>query len=182
MEKAQKVAAVEELTANFTQAQIAICGDYRGLTVAQMTKLRKELKKAGATSVVVRNTLGRISAKNANSSASSSELERFVQTLKGPSFVIFSKDDPIAPTKALAAFLKEKNNEKFKVKGAWFEGAYVDAAGVDALSKMPGRAEVMASLLRVILAPATQLVRLINEPGSQVVRVIDAQRQNLEKQ
>ena len=178
MNRAEKQSEVDTLAGYFSNAQLAVCGDYRGLTVAQVTKLRKELRKAGARSKVVKNTLGKLSAKKANA-AGGAEFEKFLATLKGPSFVIFSSDDPVAPAKALAQFVKD--NDKFKVKGAWFEGAYVDAAGVAALSKMPGRAEIMASLLRVMLAPATQLVRLVNEPASLLVRAIEAHRQNLEK-
>jgi large subunit ribosomal protein L10 len=181
MDKAEKQAELEFLNGHFTKAQIAFCSDYRGLTVAQVTKLRKELRKAGAEACVVKNTLGRLSATktltpNAKSAA---ELEKFTKVLKGPSMVVFSNSDPVAPAKVLTDFAK--GHDKLKIKGAYFEGAFMDTAGVQALSKMPGRTELLSMLLRVISAPATQIVRLLNAPGTQVTRVIDAHRQNLEK-
>ena len=182
MNKAEKLAEVEFLVGCLTKAQIAFCCDYRGLTVGQVTKLRKDLRKAGANAAVVKNTLGRLSAKKVYEAGSKeAELAKFIGTLKGPSMLIFSDEDPVAPSKAISQFLAVKGNEKFTVKGAWFEGTFVDAAGVEALSKMPGRAETLSMLLRVINAPATQLVRTIQEPGAQLVRLIEAHRQNLEK-
>jgi len=72
-----------------------------------------------------------------------------------------------------------KANDQFRVKGCWLDGAYVDAAGVDSLSKMPGREETFAMLLSLISAPATRLVRVLSEPGAQVVRSIEAYRKKL---
>jgi large subunit ribosomal protein L10 len=180
MERAEKDAEIEFLTDSFSKAQICLCGDYRGLTVAQVTKLRKELRKSGAHAHVVKNTLGKLSAEKVHKGKiSDAELSKFTDVLAGPSFVIFSDEDPVGPAKALAEFAK--GNEKFKIKGALFEGSFVDPSGVEALSKMPGRTELLASLLRVINGPATQLARLLQAPGAQVTRVIEAQRQNLEK-
>ncbi len=181
MERAEKQAEVEYLSGCFSKAPIAFCGDYRGLTVAQVTKLRKDLRKAGAHACVVKNTLGRISAQKALTpmAKSAAEVEKFVGMFKGPSMVVFSGEDPVAPAKVLADFVK--TNDKLKVKGAYFEGAFVDAAGVLALSKMPGKKEVLSMLLRVISAPATQIVRLLSAPATQTVRVLDGHRQNIEK-
>ena len=180
MDRAEKAAEIEYLTGCFSKSQITFCCDSRGLTVGQVTTLRKELRKSGAYASLVKNTLGRISASKVHKGkVKDVELEKFDDTLVGPSFVVFSNDDPVAPAKALAQFAK--GNEKFKIKGALFEGAFVDPSGVEALSKMPGRAEILAGLLRIINGPATQLVRLLQAPGTQTVRVLDAQKQKLEK-
>lgn len=179
MERAVKEAELEKLVANFTSAQVAICADYRGLTVAKMTELRRELRKAGSTAKVVRNTLARIAVNKVEGGrgAKPAEVEKFLGTINGPTFVVISQNDPIAPTKVLAKFAKD--NEKFRVKGCWLDGAFVDAAGVDSLSKMPGREETFAMLLSLISAPATRLVRVLSEPGAQVVRSIEAYRKKL---
>lgn len=177
MERAEKGEVIDSLKASFSKAQIALCADYRGLTVQEVTVLRRELKKTGAYAKVVKNTLARIALKKGENSGGA--FEQFVSTFHGPSFVIFSDNDPVGPAKVIEQFCKGK--DKFKVKGAWLDGQFVDAAGVDALSKMPGKAEVLSMLLRVISAPATQIVRLLQAPSEQVVRVIDAQRQNIEK-
>ena len=179
MDRAERQAEVEYLAGCFTKSQIVLCADYRGLTVGQVTGLRKELKKSGATAQVVKNKLGHLSLKKAKAgNTKDAEIEKFRSVLKGPSLVIFA-DDPVGPAKALAQF--KKANEIFTIKGALFEGAFIDPAGVDVLSKMPGRAETLAGLLRLINGPATQLARLLSAPSGQVVRVLEAQRQNLEK-
>ena len=179
MEKAEKQVELNSLISDFAKASVTVCADYRGLTVSQITNLRRELKKAGSTGRVVKNTLARlaVSKVEAEKSANAAELEKFLGTLVGPTIVITSVDDPIGPTKALVKFAKE--NDKFRVKGCWLDGAYVDAAGVDSLSKMPGREETFAMLLSLISAPATRLARVISEPGAQVVRSIEAYRKKL---
>jgi large subunit ribosomal protein L10 len=178
MDRQEKRQEVEFLNDCFTKAQIALCADYRGLTVAQVTKLRRELTKVGARARVVKNTLARIAVQDVFKSAEQAELERFTKIFDGPSFVVFSEKDPVAPSKVLATFAKD--NEKFSIKGAWFEGAFVDKSGVGQLATMPGKEELLGKLLNLLLAPATQLVRLMQAPGTQLVRVLDAQRAKLE--
>lgn len=175
MNKAEKNAEIETLLGYFKGAAIAICTHYQGLTVGQVSALRSDLRKAGAKARVSKNTLIRLAAKR--SAGDNSGIDPFVEKVEGPNLVVFC-DDPVAPAKVLAKFAKD--NEKFKVKGAWFEGKYIDATGVDTLSKMPGKAELLATLLRLINTPATQLVRVISAPGTQTVRVLDAVRTKLE--
>jgi len=177
MNRAEKQVEVDTLAGHLAKAQVALCADYRGLTVAQITKLRRELRKAGSFGKVVKNTLARLSVSKSHSEAKSEEINKFISTLEGPSFVAYSFEDPIAPTKVLAAFAKE--NEKFRVKGCWLDGVFVDAAGVVQLSKMPGRNETLSMLLNLISAPATQLVRLLSEPAALTVRTLEAQRKKL---
>lgn len=178
MTRSDKTLELESLSSNFEKSVVAVCADYRGMTVAQMTKLRSDLRKAGSVGRVVKNTLARLSVERTATEKKQGEKERFIQTLEGPSFVVFSFEDPIAPTKVLAEFAKK--NEKFRVKGCWLDGAFVDPAGVTELSKMPGRLETLSMLLGLISAPATRLARVLNESGSQVARVVDAQRKKLE--
>lgn len=179
MDKADKEVALSALVGSFTKAQIAVCADPRGLTVAKITELRRELRKVGASGKVVRNTLARIAVKQVEGGKGSreQEIEKFLGTIVGPTLVVTSDSDPIGPTKVLVKFAKA--NDKFRVKGCWLDGAYVDAAGVDSLSNMPGREETFAMLLSLISAPATRLVRLLSEPGAQVARVVEANRKKL---
>ena len=179
MDRAQKQVELEAIGAAFANAQVALCADYRGLTVAQVTKLRKELRKNGARGKVVKNTLARLAADKAYKDVDSAQRQKFMELFHGPSLVIYSDTDPVAPAKVLVAFAKD--NEKLQIKGGWVDGQFIDKAGATALSKMPGREETLAKLLALIAAPATQLVRLLGTPGTQVTRVIDAQRQKLEK-
>jgi large subunit ribosomal protein L10 len=166
MERAQKESELAQLVDNFTKAQVAVCADYRGLTVSKITQLRRELRSVGAEAKVV------------GDSGNTAELERFIKVIEGPTLVVVSFNDPVTPAKVLTKFAKDAK-DKFRVKGCWLDGAYVDPAGVDALSMMPGREETFAMLLRLMQEPATRFARLLNEPGSQLVRVIEAQRKKL---
>ena len=177
MDKAEKQVELESIVGSFSKAQVAVCADYRGLTVAQVTKLRSELKKAGCEARVVKNTLARLAVNKVTEGGKQDEVTKFLGTIVGPTLVVTNATDAIAPTKVLVKFAKE--NDKFRVKGCWLDGAYVDAAGVDSLSKMPGREETFAMLLSLISAPATRLVRVISEPGAQVARSIEAYRKKL---
>ncbi|MFN4896191.1 MAG: 50S ribosomal protein L10 [Pseudomonadota bacterium] len=178
MDRTEKQAELDLLIGKFTRSQVAVCADYRGLTVAKITELRRELRQAGSEGRVVRNTLARIAATKTADGAKAGELEKFLESIVGPTLVVTCENDPIAPTKVLAKFAKA-NADKFRVKGCWLDGAYVDAAGVDSLSKMPGREETFAMLLALINEPATRMVRLMSEPSAQVVRSIEAYRKKL---
>jgi large subunit ribosomal protein L10 len=179
MERAEKQAELDLLVNRFTNSQVTVCADYRGLTVAKITELRRELKKSGSEGRVVRNTLARLAVnKVTGSDAKQDQVTKFLDSIVGPTLVVTCDKDPIAPTKVLAKFAKE-NAEKFRVKGCWLDGAYVDAAGVESLSKMPGREETFAMLLALINEPATRLVRVMSEPSAQVVRSIEAYRKKL---
>jgi len=179
MERAEKEAEVALLTEKFSKAQVALCGNYRGLTVSKITELRKALYAQGAVGRVVKNTLAKISVEQALVDADSAERDKMVATFAGPTFLVFSEVDPVSPAKVLADFMKE--NKAFVVKGAWLDGTFVDENGVGDLSKMPGKEELLGKLLNLMMAPATQLVRTIQAPGSQTVRVLEAQRKKLEE-
>lgn len=178
MESAEKQTEIEMLTGCFKESVVALCAEYRGLTVAQVTTLRKKLHESGAKARVSRNTLARISAERVHEGAKKEELNKFVECLTGPNVLVFAKDDPVAPAKVLAEFAK--GNNKLIIKGGWMEGAYVDTAGVTTLSTMPGKNETLAKLLALIAAPATQLVRLLQAPAQQTVQVLEGHRKNLE--
>ncbi len=179
MERSEKQAELGLLVDKFTKSQVAVCVDYRGLTVAKMSELRRELRKAGSEGRVVRNTLARLAVNKIATERGSSpgEVERFLSTIVGPTLVVTCDNDPIAPTKVLAKFAK--TNDKFRVKGCWLDGAYVDPAGVTSLSMMPGREETFAMLLRLMMEPATRMVRVMSEPSALVVRAIEAYRKKL---
>lgn len=181
MDSAEKQVELDHLIGAFNQAKVTICADYRGLTVAKMTELRRELRKAGCNARVVRNTLARIAVKRVEEgrSGNQDEVSKFLSVIQGPTVVVYSVHDPVQPAKVLAKFAKA--NEKFKVTGCWLEGSFVDPNGVTKLSNMPGREETLAMLLRLMNTPATQLVRVLAEPGAKVARVIEAYRKKLEE-
>jgi large subunit ribosomal protein L10 len=164
-EKAETVAAVHE---RLKAAKMAIVTEYRGLSVAQMTRLRREIRQASGEYQVIKNTLVRRALKD----TVYGELERLLQ---GPNGWVFAYDDPVMLSKALVKFVEE--NEKLAIKGAVFEGAFVEPAKVKVLAQMPSKPELQAKLLATIQAPATQLVRLMQEPGARMARLVDAIRQ-----
>jgi len=178
MNRQEKSEEIKSLGESFAAAQIAMCADYRGLTVAQMTDLRRELKASGAVGKVVKNTLAKVSIAEVLKEADAAEREKFLQLFNGPSFVVFANDEAVSPAKVLAKFAK--NFEVLELKGAWFEGGFVDQSGIKQLSEMPSKEELFAKLLYLLSAPATQIVRLLAAPATQIARVLDAHRAKLQ--
>ncbi len=163
-EKAQTVSAVHQL---LRSAKMAVVTEYRGLTVAQMTKLRREIRDASGEYQVIKNTLVRRALKD----TAFGDLEKL---LAGPNGWVFAYDDPVMLSKALIKFAD--GNDKLAIKGGMFEGRFMDPAGVKVLSQMPSKPELQAKLLAMINAPATQLLRTIQEPGAQMVRLLESLR------
>jgi len=163
-EKAETVAAVHK---RLKAAKMAIVTEYRGLTVAQMTRLRREIRQAAGEYQVIKNTVVRRALKD----TAYGDLDRLLQ---GPNGWVFAYDDPVMLTKALVKFADD--NDKLAIKGGVFEGQFMDPGKVKVLAQMPSKPELQAKLLAMINAPATQLVRLIQEPGAQVVRLLESIR------
>lgn len=164
-EKAETVAFVHE---KFKTAKMAIVTEYRGLSVAQMTRLRRAIRDASGEYQVIKNTLVRRALKDTTYGS----LDRL---LDGPNGWVFAYEDPVTLSKALVKFVDD--NEKLTIKGGVFEGEFMDPAKVKVLAQMPSKPELQAKLLALIQAPATQLVRLIQEPGARVVRLLEMLRQ-----
>lgn len=163
-EKAKKVATVQE---KLKAAKMAIVTEYRGLSVAQMTRLRQEIRRASGEYQVIKNTLVRRALKETQYGS----LERF---LEGPTGWVFGYEDPVVLSKALIKFIEE--NQKLTIKGGLFEGEFVDQAKVKVLARLPSRRELQAKLLALMRAPAVQILRTVQEPGARVVRLLDALR------
>lgn len=165
-EKAETVAAVHE---RLRSAKMAIVTEYRGLTVAQITRLRREIRQASGEYQVIKNTLVRRALKDTGYGA----LESLLQ---GPNGWVFAYDDPVVLSKVLVKFVDD--NEKIKIKGGVFEGEFLDPAKVKVLAQMPSKPELQAKVLAMIQAPATQLLRTLQEPGARVVRLIESIRKS----
>jgi len=163
-EKAETVAAVHQL---LKSAKMAIVTEYRGLSVAQMTNLRREIRGASGEYQVIKNTLVRRALKD----TAFGDLEKL---LEGPNGWVFGYDDPVVLSKTLIKFAD--GNDKLAIKGGMFEGRFMDPTGVKALSQMPSKPELQARLLAMINAPATQLLRTIQEPGARMVRLLESLR------
>jgi large subunit ribosomal protein L10 len=178
MNRQERQEEINNLGTWYSKAQVALCVDYRGLNVDQITKFRKELTKIGAKGQVVKNSLNIKAVDKSFSAANPEHAEKYKKLFKGPSLLVISEADPVAPAKVVAKFAKEF--QALQIKGAWMDGTYLDEAGVEELSKMPGKQEVLAQLLALINTPATQLLRLMNIPATQMLTVLDGHRKNLE--
>jgi large subunit ribosomal protein L10 len=165
-EKGQTVTAVHE---KFRAAKMAIVTEYRGLSVAQITRLRREIRGVSGEYQVIKNTLVRRALKDTDYGS----LERL---LEGPNGWVFAYDDPVMLSKTLVKFAEE--NDKLAIKGAMFEGELMDPAKVKSLAQMPSKQQLQAKLLALMQAPATHLARLIQEPGARVVRLLESVRKS----
>lgn len=179
MTRSEKDAEISRLKDLFTEADAALCVDYRGLTVSEITELRSGLRQSGAKAHVVKNTLAKVSIEQALEAAEQSEREKFAALFQGPSFVVFASDDAASPAKVLTKFAKD--HEDLELKGGWFEGGYIDVNGIKDLSNLPSREELYAKLLSLLQAPATKVVQLLNAPASKLVQTLEAHRAKLEE-
>ena len=149
---------VDEIKANVEGAASAVLVDYRGLTVEQDTKLRKQLREAGVVYKVYKNTL----MKRAFEGTDFAQLDPH---LDGPSAIAISKTDATAPARILAKFAKEA--EALEIKSGVVEGTYYDQAGIQAISSIPSREELLSKLLGSIQSPIANFARVIKQIAEQ---------------
>ena len=146
------------------RAKVAILLDYRGLTVAQLTKLRRELLDKDAQLVVVKNTLLKRAIKG-------SEVEALSEYLKGPTAVVFGYQDEVQPVKALKEFLKLAKIGEFK--GGVIGNQLLSVQQVQELADMPSLDELRAKLLGAINGPLVRLVQCIGSSNQTLVNVLE---------
>ena len=132
----------------------AVVVDYRGLTVAQDTELRKALRQAGVSYKVYKNTLIKRAAEG-------TEFAALDPNLEGPTAIAVSKDDATAPARVLAEFAKKA--DKLEIKGGVIEGTYYDAKGMQVIATIPSREVLLGKLLGSIQSPITNLARVLNQ-------------------
>jgi large subunit ribosomal protein L10 len=165
MKKTEKTALVEDLSSSFNRASIALVSEYRGMTAAESTEMRKRLRAVRGEMRVAKNTLVRRAIKG-------TKYEALDSNLGGQVGVILSYEDPVTLAKTFTGF--GPLGEKLKLRGGVLDGKAITPDEVQALATLPSREVIFGQLLGLLNAPATQLVRLLNEPGSYLVRVIDA--------
>ena len=145
---------VEEISASIKDAQSVVLVDYRGLTVEQDTELRKQLREANITYKVYKNTMMNFAFKG-------TDFEALAPYLEGPSAVAISTEDATAPARVLCKFAKTA--EALEVKGGVVEGIAYDAKGIENISKIPSREELLSKLLGSLQSPITNLARVLNQ-------------------
>jgi len=149
-----KQPVVQEISENIKDAQSIVLVDYRGLTVEQDTRLRKELREAGITYKVYKNTMMNFAFKG-------TDYEALTPYLEGPSAIAISNSDATAPARILCKFAKEAS--KLEVKGGMVEGIAYDAAGIMDIAKIPSREELISKLLGSLQSPITNFARVMNQ-------------------
>ena len=166
MAKPEKAAAVAEITERFRASNAAVLTEYRGLTVAQLTQLRTNIK-SHATYAVVKNTLTQIAAREAGVTA-------FQDGLNGPTAVAFVTGDPVEAAKGLRDFARA--NPALVIKGGVLDGKSLTADEVNRLADLESREVLLAKLAGAMKASLTQAAYLFVAPLSQAARAVDALR------
>ena len=145
---------VQAIVDDITGAESVVLVDYRGLTVAQDTELRKQLREAGIIYKVCKNTM----MKRAFEGTEFAALE---EHLEGPSAIAISKDDATAPARILCKFAKDA--KALELKGGVVEGTVYDVAGLTELAKIPSREELLSRLLGSMQSPIANFARVIKQ-------------------
>lgn len=145
---------VQEISESIKDAQSVVVVDYRGLTVAEDTQLRKELREAGISYKVYKNTMMNFAFKG-------TDFESLAPVLEGPSAIAISTEDATAPARILAKFAKTA--PALEIKAGVIEGTFYDAAGMKAIASVPSREELLSKFLGSIQSPITNLARVLNQ-------------------
>lgn len=164
MDRTQKEQTVAALHAALADAGLVVIAHQTGLTVAQVTDLRRKMRAAGASFKVTKNRLARIALKG-------TQFEKLDGLFKGPTTVAYSAD-PVAAAKVATDFAK--GNEKFKILGGSLGTQLLDENGIKALASLPSLDELRAKLVGLIQTPATRVAVVLQAPGGQVARVLAA--------
>ena len=145
---------VQAIAEDIKDAASVVLVDYRGLSVAEDTALRKQLREAGVSYKVYKNTMIRFAAKG-------TEFEALEPHLEGPTALAVSKEDATAPARVLAEFAKKA--DKLELKGGVVEGTYYDAAGIGVIASIPSREVLLGRLLGSMQSPITNFARVLNQ-------------------
>ena len=149
-----KQPVVKEIAEHLDGAQAAVVVDYRGLTVEQDTKLRKELREAGIVYKVYKNTMINFAIKD-------TAFEPLKVNLEGPTAIAITKEDATAPARILAKFAETA--PKLELKGGVVEGTYYDQDGIKAVAKIPGREVLLGRLFGSMKSPIANLARVLDQ-------------------
>ena len=170
--KEKKLKMVAGYLDTLSKSQALIFADYRGLTVAQMTDLRRRLREVGSGFLVVKNTLLTMALKQSGFPVP-------VEQLKGPAGMAYCLGEATPVAQLLRDFVRE--NEALKVTGALLGTLVLDATGVRALADLPPREVVLAQMLGAVQAPMSSLVGTINAPMRDLVQVLQARSEQDQK-
>jgi large subunit ribosomal protein L10 len=174
MERAQKEQVLGEIKEAWQNVASIIIADYKGITVPVVTAMRDDFRKNGCHYRVIKNSLVKIAVKG-------SKMEPITSLMTGTTAVIWTTGEaPQPPAKIALKWAKEE--PKFQIKGGYYEGQVLDKQGVVALSTMPGKPEIQASMLMTFLAGPQSFVAQIAAPIQNFAYLLDARKRHLEGQ
>ena len=163
----EKQAIVAELTEKIQGAAGGVLVDYKGITVAEDTALRAEMRKNGVDYAVVKNTLTRFAVKHAG-------LEELSSVLEGTTSLAVSATDPVAPARVVSEFSKKMNGEKFIVKAGFVDGKVISVDEVKALADLPSKEVLLSMLLSAMQGPVRGLAVSLDATISGLARALQA--------
>ncbi|HPQ96149.1 MAG: 50S ribosomal protein L10 [Thiothrix sp.] len=169
----EKKQIVSEVSAVAASAHSAVAAEYRGLTVSQLTSLRKQAREGGVYLRVVKNNLAKLAVRD-------TDFECIQDGLVGPLVLAFSQEDPGSAARLIKDFIKDKANEKLEVKFVAVGGQMLPASELERLSKMPTRDQALAMLAGTLRAPLDKFARTLNEVPGKLVRTLAAIREQKE--
>ena len=172
MEKAQKQQVLGEIKEAWQNVASVIIADYKGITVPVVTAMRDDFRKNGCHYRVIKNSLVKIAVKG-------SKMEPITSLMTGTTAVIWTTGEAPQPP-AKIALKWAKDEPKFQIKGGFYEGQLLDKAGIEALSTMPGKPEIRASMLMTFLAGPQSFVAQIAAPIQNFAYLLDARKRDLE--
>ena len=164
MDRSHKEALVTSLQKQLSDTACVVVTHQTGMTVAEVTDLRRRMRAAGASFKVTKNRLARIAL-------TGTKFERLSALFTGPTAIAFSRD-PVAAAKIAVEFANK--NEKLTIAGGSLGDQRLDAAGVKALATMPSLEQLRAKILGMLQTPATRIASVLQAPGGQVARVLGA--------
>jgi large subunit ribosomal protein L10 len=162
VDRAQKEKVVEELGQIFESSGVVVVAHYEGLTVAEMQDLRARARDNGSSVRVAKNRLAKIALQG-------KACESIADYLTGMTVLTFS-EDPVAAAKVIEDFAKD--NKKLEILGGAMGETHLDRAGVEAVSKMPSREELISSIVGCIGAPASNIAGAIGAPASNIASIL----------
>lgn len=165
MNRTEKATEIESLKKQFSKAKFAVLADYRGITVPQVTDLRRKLREKATSLRIIKNRLAKIAAAD-------TPFAVLKDHFKDTTAVALTEGDPTVVSKVLTEFVK--NNERFKLKMAYLDGKILPVKDVEALAKMPSKEELIAKLMGSMQAPARNLVSVLSQIPRQLVQVLSA--------
>ncbi len=162
MDRAQKEAVVEELGQIFSDSGAVVVCHYKGLTVAEMSDFRSQMREAGASVRVAKNKLAKIALEGKPCAGIS-------EYLTGPTVLAYS-EDPVAPAKVVDKFAKD--NDKLVIVGGAMGETVLDVSGVKSLAAMPSREETLSMIAGMLGAPASNLASAVGAPASNIASIL----------